>query len=287
VKPIIFDYVAAESIDHAVAVLAEAADARALAGGQSLVPLMCQRRARPKVLVDLTKIAGLGDVVAGNGLLRIGATCRHRALERHADVRAVAPVVAAAAALAGPAQVRNRGTVGGSIAHADPAAELPAALLAAGASVRLAAHGGSRVVPLGELTLRPAEVVVGVDVPVADLPVGGAFAELAPREGDLPIAGAGCTVLIGGDGACAEVRLAACGVGSAPIDLSAAAAAARGERRPTRQLLARIATAVAAAVDPPTDARASAAQRREAVQMLALDALVRAWQTAGRPHGDG
>jgi carbon-monoxide dehydrogenase medium subunit len=287
VKPASFDYVAGNSVEHAVAVLADVDGAQVLAGGQSLVPLMCQRLVRPRLLVDVTTIAGLGDVVAGEGVLRLGSTCRQRVAERHPDVLGAAPAVAEAAALVGNVHVRNRGTIGGSLAHADPAAELPAALLATGASVRVAGRDGERMISLGEFVVGPGrtalhggEVIVGVDVPLVDGPVGGAFSELAPRVGDLPIAGVGCTVRLGRDGACSDVLLAACGVGPGPVDLSDVVARLRGEHGLTRSLLAAVASGVAAVVEPAGDERASSGQRKEAVQMLALDALARAWRMA-------
>ncbi len=246
-KPAPFEYLAARSPGEAISVLAGDDEAKVIAGGQSLIPLLALRLARPTILVDINDL-GLdtltvdrlppddrsGDVTAplSRSALRIGALVRHRRLELDPLVARVSPVLADAAALIGHPAIRNRGTIGGSAAHADPAAELPAALVAASASVVVEGTNGQREMAAADLftgffttALTADEIILEVRVPlVAEGRVGGAFCEWAPRCGDFAEAGVGVVLTVGPRGECWSVGAAACGIGAAPVPLTDAMA---------------------------------------------------------------
>ena len=272
VKPAPFEYVRARSIDDAVAALARDPDAKLLAGGQSLVPMMNMRLARPSRLVDINRIDGLDAITARpDGGLVVGALARHTELVGSPLVRARAPLLAAAAAHVGHRAIRNRGTLGGSLAHADPAAELPAALLALDATLVTNGAGGARRVPavdffVGVFTTALAhdEIVVAVEIPGGGAAWG--FAEVARRAGDFAIAGV-AAVLAGDGGA----RVAAFGVDDRPVRLHAAEAEL--ESRVDDAAAARAAAAAAAACRPADDVHASSAYRRHLVTVLTESAI--------------
>jgi carbon-monoxide dehydrogenase medium subunit len=234
VKAAPFDYLRVGHVDEAVAALASDDGAKVIAGGQSLVPLMAMRLARPTLLVDVNDL-DIDRIVVTDGELCIGAGTRHRALERDAVVARAAPLVADAAALIGYPAIRVRGTIGGSLAHADPVAELPAVLVALGGSVVARGPGGDRRVGAADLftgflttTLAPDELLTEVRVPAAGPAAGAALCEWAPRSGDFALAGVGVHVERGADGACSAARAAACGIGSAPLDCTEAVAGVVG-----------------------------------------------------------
>jgi CO/xanthine dehydrogenase FAD-binding subunit len=216
VKPAPFEYRAPASVEEALPLLGP--DSTALAGGQSLVPLLNLRLARPEVVVDLNGIAELDYIRAGNGPLRIGAMTRQVTLERSELVRRRWPLLHKAVGFVGHPQIRTRGTVGGSIAHADPAAELPAVLVALDALVRLRSADGTRTVPAAEFfrgplyTARePDELLVEVEVPEPPEDAGSGFAEHARTHGDFATAGAAAVIAPGGYAA-----IALLGAGPAP-----------------------------------------------------------------------
>jgi carbon-monoxide dehydrogenase medium subunit len=225
VKAAPFDYARPASVDDAVATLAADPDARVLAGGQSLAPLLALRLARPTVLVDVGRLP-LDRVAVDGAELRVGATVRHRRLERDPVIAREAQLFALAARHVGDAAVRNRGTLGGSLAHADPAAELPAALVAIGGAVTLVGAGGTRRLAASDLFegffttgLEPGELLTEVMVPRAAPGTGVAFEEWAPRAADFAVAGVAVSVHVADDGTCTDLGAAACGVGSTPVDL--------------------------------------------------------------------
>jgi CO/xanthine dehydrogenase FAD-binding subunit len=198
VKPAPFDYAAPQTLDEALALIGD--DARPLAGGQSLVPMLNFRLARPARLVDLERVAGLAYIEAGD-VLRIGAMTRQAAIERSGEIAARWPLLRQAARLVGHAQIRARGTIGGSVAHADPKAELPVALAALGARFHVRSAGGARTLAAGELFRGPLmtalaadELLVEIEIP--PLPAGArtAFAEHARTHGDFAIAGVAAVV---------------------------------------------------------------------------------------------
>lgn len=222
VKPAPFEYRAPASVDEALSLLGP--DTTVLAGGQSLVPLLNLRLARPELLVDINGVDELDYIGSDEGVLRIGAMTRQVALERSVPVRRRWPLLHKAIRLVGHPQIRTRGTVGGSIAHADPAAELPVALTALGARLHLRSPGGARTVAasdffLGPLyTLRePDELLVEVEVPEPPEGAGTGFAEHARTHGDFATAGAAALVAPGGHAA-----IVLLGAGPVPVRAEAA-----------------------------------------------------------------
>jgi CO/xanthine dehydrogenase FAD-binding subunit len=218
VKPAPFEYVAARSLDEALRLLGD--DAKPLAGGQSLVPLLNFRLARPELLVDINGLSELAGLRRGDdGVLRIGALTRQAALERSELVAAEWPLLTQAGRLVGHAQIRNRGTVGGSVAHADPAAELPVALAALDARFTAQSPRGRRTLGAGELflgplttALEPDELLVEIDVPPPPPGAGSAFVEHARTAGDFAIAGAAAVVAQS-----EHAAIALLGAGPAPV----------------------------------------------------------------------
>jgi carbon-monoxide dehydrogenase medium subunit len=278
VKAAPFDYVRAASVEEAVDALATD-NARVLAGGQSLVPLLNLRRVRPSLLVDVNRVAGLAGIRADDGWLELGALTRHRAAETSDLVRRDAPLLAEALRHVGNVTIRNRGTVGGSLAHADPAAELPAVAVALDAELTARGPAGERVVAardffLGPCTtaLRPGELLTGVRVPVSAPQTGHAVEELTRRSTDLALVAVFATVTLA-DGRCARARIAVAGAGPAPIRADAAEAFLLGQP-PTAEMLAEAARLVV--TDPPDDLHAPAEYRREMAVVLTRRALHRA-----------
>jgi carbon-monoxide dehydrogenase medium subunit len=287
-KPPPFEYVLAGSVDEAVAALASTEDARPLAGGQSLVPLMNLRLARPPLLVDINELSELDTVTADveRGEVRLGALCRHRRLERDAELRVAAPLIAHAAAWIGHPQIRNRGTLGGSLSHGDPSAELGAALLALEGRVRVVGPSGAREIPAHELftgffstSLAPDELLVEVVVPRRTDGSGSAFVEYAPRHGDFAIAGV-ATQLRRENGRCVEARAAACGVGETAVDLSDALAPLLDGDPDANDVQREVAARTTVLVRPLDDVHASADDRKELTQLLTVEAVRRAWADA-------
>jgi aerobic carbon-monoxide dehydrogenase medium subunit len=233
VKPPPLDYAAPESLDEAVGLLDGDLDAKVLAGGQSLVPLLSMRLAYPDLLVDLRLISGLGEIAESERHLAIGAMVSQREAETSEEVRSRCPLVAQALRHVAHPQIRSRGTVGGSIAHADPAGELPAVALALDARVRVQGPGGERLVPAAGLfkgmlttSLERAEIVTAVEFPIDGAGSGSACVEIARRSGDYAVCGAVARVSTV-DGVIAEARLALFGVADRPVRASAAEAALR------------------------------------------------------------
>jgi CO/xanthine dehydrogenase FAD-binding subunit len=239
VKPASFDYHRPQSLDETLALLGEyGTDAKPLAGGQSLIPAMNFRLATPAILVDLNQVSELAYVIDGDNL-RLGAMTRHRTLERSAVVARTAPLVAAAMPFVAHPAIRTRGTLGGSLAHADPAAELPAVLLALDAAITVRSRGGTRTIAAGDFftglfstALEPGELVTEIAVARPAPRSACAFLEIARRHGDYALAGAAASVTLGGDGRCSRVRVALLSVADRPI-LAAQASLALEGRQPT------------------------------------------------------
>jgi carbon-monoxide dehydrogenase medium subunit len=286
VKPPAFEYVAVSSVDEALAELADhGADARLLAGGQSLVAMLNLRLVSPGRLIDLNRVPGLAFIEERRGGVAIGAMARQRAVEQSALVGAHLPLLAEAMAFVGNVETRDRGTIGGSLAHADPAAELPAVALCLDALVTVRARGTARVVPARELVraplttaLRPEEALTEVWFPARPPSTGSAWLEITRTHGDYALVGVGATVTLSGD-RIAEVRLALCGVAGAPVRASAAEALLRG-RHVGSDALDDAADAVRAAIHPDGDVHASAEYRRHVAGVLAVRALRLAGQRA-------
>ena len=221
-----FEYVAAADLHEAVEALAADEDAKVLAGGQSLLPLMALRLARPSVVVDLGRIDAAPPTLGG-GVLVLDALTRQVDVEHDAQVGASAPLVAEAIGHVGHRATRALGTVGGSLAHADPAAELPAVMVALGASVRTVSSAGGRSIACADLftghfttVLAHDEIITAVEVPAVPEGTGAAWCEWAPRFGDFADAGIGVCVQPGPTGTCTVARAAASGVAPTPVELT-------------------------------------------------------------------
>lgn len=282
-KPAPFAYYGPRTLDEAVRLLEEhGEDGKILAGGQSLMPLMSLRLARPAVIVDLNRVPGLDRIAAdGDSGLSIGALTRQRALERDASLATRNPLLAAAVPLIGHFQIRNRGTVGGSLVHADPAAELPAVAVALGADFVLASASGERVVPAEEFYLgymataiEPNEVLTGVRLPPWNAGRLWAIDEVSRRKGDFAMVGVALWVDLDGS-ACADARIVLFGVGGKPVRIEKAEARLKGAvlDEATHREVERI---VAEELDPDSDIHASALYRKEVGGVLTRRALAAA-----------
>jgi CO/xanthine dehydrogenase FAD-binding subunit len=286
-KPVAFDYVVAESIDGAVAALAAAGgEAKILAGGQSLVPMLNFRLLRPAVLVDINRIPDLAFIEDRRDEIAIGALTRHYRLETSGVIAAHLPVVAEAMRHVAHLAIRNRGTIGGSLSHADPAAELPMLALLLDATLHLVSPKGRRSVPardffLGPLTadLAADEMVTRITIPKLQPATGWGFVEVARRSGDFALAAVAATVNVRED-TIAEARVAMTGVDETPKRAHEAEALLAG-RKLTSDLIDAAIAAVRANVNPPTDLHASADYRRHLVGVLAGRVLADAWRRAG------
>lgn len=232
-KPAPFSYQKARSLDEAIALLGEK-DARLLAGGQSLIATLNMRLSSPSLLIDINGLNGLNVISEKNGMIEIGALARHAQAERSDIIARHAPLIARAMPYIGHPAIRNRGTLGGSIAFADPAAELPACLLALDGEVEASGPKGKRTIKAGdffkglfETALGPQEVLTAIRVPAADKGARVGFAELARRHGDYAIVGLAASAHVDGKGL-SNVRLAYFGVGDTPVRAKKAEAALAG-----------------------------------------------------------
>jgi CO/xanthine dehydrogenase FAD-binding subunit len=288
VKPAPFDYLRPGTLAEALEALrAHGEEAKCLAGGQSLVPLMNLRLSRPGVLVDLNPLRELAYVRPDDGGLVIGALTRQRVLERAPLVRERAPLLAEVTPLIGHPPIRTRGTLGGSLAHADPAAEYPAVLLALEGRVRAERVGSAREIPAEEFfvtylttALQPTEVLTGIRLPALPPRTGTAFAELSRRHGDFAIVGVAAVVTLDDAGAIGRARLALCGVGPTPLRARRAEAALGGQP-PSRALLAEAGRLAMEEADPADDLHGSAEYRREMTAVFTRRALGRALERLG------
>ncbi len=234
-KPAPFDYAAPQSLEEALALLANyGEDARPLAGGQSLVPMLALRLARPSALIDLNRIAALSGISVDGEELRIGAMTRQAAILASEEVARHAPLLRQALCLVGHPPTRARGTIGGSLSHADPAAEQPAALLALDAKIVIQGPQGPRRVPIAEFcfgpfetAVQPGEILTEVRIPLRP-ESGSAFLEISPREGDFAVVSAGVRLQLDAEGLCREAAIVLGAVAPAPLRCSDAESALRG-----------------------------------------------------------
>jgi carbon-monoxide dehydrogenase medium subunit len=287
-KPPRFDYYAPTDIDAALALFAELGEeARYLAGGQSLVPMMNFRVAAPTALIDLNRVAGMSDVgTEADGGLRLGAMVRTRRIETDPAIAAASPLLAAAAAHVAHVQIRNRGTIGGSIAHADPAAEFPGIVVACDAEIRLRGPDGGRAVPATDFfegvfatAVGDGELVAEIVFPRWPADRRWAFRELARRDGDFALVGIAAWIDLDADGAVDNCGLAAIGAGDTPRRLPSAEAALKGEI-PSPETFTAAAVAAAGDLEPGSDIHASAEYRREVGGVLVERTLREAWERA-------
>jgi carbon-monoxide dehydrogenase medium subunit len=272
--PAEFDYVAPDTLDDAIAALKGGGeDAKLLAGGHSLLPLMKLRLAAPTLLVDLRKVPGLDGVSRENGGWRIGAMTCHAELERTPDLGVLA---AAAGTIADP-QVRNRGTIGGSLAHGDPASDLPAVMLIAEGSVTVKGSGGERSIAAADLfedyletSVGADEVVTSINVPAFD-EYGFGYQKFNRRSEDWAMV-AVAAVVKRVDNVIEDVRVGLTNMGSVPLRASAVEEALRGQP-PTAEAVAAAAEQAAEGTDPPADLNASADYKRHLARVLTRRAL--------------
>lgn len=281
-KPPLFDYHDPRSLDEALELLQRhGGEAKVLAGGQSLMPLLNFRLSRPAALVDINRISALGYIREENGQLRLGAMTRQRAIEFSPLVRERLPLLQEATTLVGHLPIRTRGTIGGSLAHADPAAELPAVVTALDGDLVVRGPGGERILRpqeffLGYLTtaLAPDEILVEIRLPTTPAGSGWAFEELSRRHGDFALAGI-AAVLVADSRRCRMARLAAAGVGPTPVRLRGAEEILEREGLSKESLEAAAARAQEL-VEPDGDLHASADYRRHLTGVLTGRALHRA-----------
>lgn len=280
-KPVAFAYHRPATVDEAFDLLERyGPDARILAGGQSLIPALNMRLATPAALIDINRLSGLDRIsLTADGLV-VGALARQEAVERSPLVARHAPLIAQAMPHVGHPAIRARGTFGGSLALADPAAELPACIVALGALVRVAGRSGTREIPAAgffrgiySTALEPGEILTEVVIPPIKPGWCSGFDELARRHGDYALVGlaAHCRV---SNGTVAEARLVLAGVGLAPVRASRAEAVVAGHRTDA-SVLAQAGRALDADLDPPSDVHASAALRRHLARVLLARELTR------------
>ena len=286
-KPPRFDYHAPESLDEALDLLAECGpDARILAGGQTLVPALNFRLARPGALIDINRVAELSGIEDGGDRLVIGAMTRQRAIETSEAVARAAPLLHEATRYVAHLPIRTRGTVGGSIANADPAAEDPAVAAALEAVMVCRSRGGERriaaagfFVDVLTTALEADEMLVAVEFPKIAESAGAGFAEISRRDGDFALAGVAAQVTLA-EGRVSDARIAACGVGPAPVRFRAAEEILL-DGACEKAAIEAAAEAVAAACDPHGDVHASAAYRRQLAAAMTRRALESARARAG------
>lgn len=287
-KPPVFDYVAARSLDEAVEQLGKAGgEGKLLAGGQSLTPMLNFRLASPKLLVDINRIPGLGEVRSQDGGIEIGALVRHHALESSSLVREKLPIVAEAAGHVGHLAIRNRGTFGGSLAHADPAAEWPMIALLLDAEIHARGPKGTRRISAQDFfvtflttALEEDEILTGVQIPAIPARTGWGFEELSRRPGDFALAAVSALVTMDGD-TCKEARISLAGVGPHAVRADEAESFLRGKRLEA-DVLKEAGTKAAEASDPSNDVHASADFRRHLVTVLTPRALRAAAERAAQ-----
>ncbi len=280
--PAEFDYTAPESLQDAIGALVDGGeDAKLLAGGHSLIPLMKLRLAAPSLLVDLRKVPGLHGVERQNGQWRIGALTSHSVLEHASELGVVSAV---AATIADP-QVRHRGTIGGSLAHGDSASDLPAAMLITEAEVTLQGRSGPRTVAAADLFTDYMTTAVGADEVLTEIRLaaldgwGHGHHKFNRRSEDWAMVGV-TAVVKAGDGVCEDVRIGLTNMGSVPLRATAAEEALRGQEL-TEEIIAGAAEHAADATNPPADLNASADYKRHLARVLTRRAIHDALATAG------
>jgi CO/xanthine dehydrogenase FAD-binding subunit len=287
-KPAPFEYHRPQSVDEALSLLANyGGDAKPLAGGQSLIPAMNFRLASPSVLVDLNDLSELAHIGDDRGQLTIGGMTRQRAVERSAVVAERAPLVTETMPYIAHAPIRNRGTIGGSLAHADPAAELPAVMVALNAAIVLTDRQRARTVPAADFfvglfstAIESGEILTQVRIPPSPERSGVAFAEISRRHGDFALAGVAVAVNLDRYGRCAGARIALLSVGERPMLAGHARDVLQGERPSSECIRAAAEAAATQDIDPSSDIHASARYRRQLASVLTRRALERAFERA-------
>jgi carbon-monoxide dehydrogenase medium subunit len=286
-KPAPFDYEAPATLRQAIDLLAADPEATLIAGGQSLMPLLAFRLSAPSLLVDLRRVPGLGDIAVGDDGVRLGARVRWRDIEDDRRLATAHPLLREAMGHIAHYQIRNRGTVGGSLAHADPAAELPGIAVTCDAEITLEGASGTRTIPAGEFftgplsTLRrPDEIITELHLPFWPRDRRWAFREFAQRQGDFALAGIALFYDLDRDGRARDARIGVIGACNRPHRLTEVEALLNGHQVDDG-VIREAAAAAGEAVDPPEDLHAGAAYRRALVATLVERALRGAAQNRG------
>lgn len=287
-KPSVFDYYRPRTVDEALSLLAQyAGDAKPLAGGQSLIPAMNFRMATPAVLVDLNELSELAYIEDGLDGVRVGGMTRQRAVERSAAIAAKAPLVTETMPFIAHPAIRSRGTIGGSLAHADPAAELPAVMLALNAQFGLRSSVGTRTVEADDFfvslfatAVQPGELLTEIVIPKAPARHGYAFQEVSRRHGDFALVGVAASITLDAQGRCASARVALLSVGDRPMLAQHAAAVLIGQTPSPEVIRAAADAAAAQDIDPSSDIHASAKYRRHLAGVLTRRVLAAAFGRA-------
>ena len=286
--PAAFEYHAPHSLGEATDLLAKIGeDAKVLSGGQSLIPLMKLRLAKPLHLVDLNGIPDLAYVREADGFLRIGALTRESDLEESELVRTRYPLLFDTTQVIADPLVRNQATIGGNLAHGDPANDHPATMLAYGAELAAAGKKGMRKIPIGAFftgpfttSLTPDEILVEISIPIPPPRSGGAYVKLERKVGDFATAAAAVQVTLGANGACERVGIGLTNVGPKPIKADRAEAFLRG-KRPDDSVVKETARLAGDQSDPSADLRGSIEYKRDLVRVLTARALWKAIERAG------
>lgn len=290
-KPPVFKYVRVDSIGGALSALAEnRGEAKILAGGQSLVPMLNFRIASPRVLVDINPVKELDYIRVEEGWVRIGARTRQRALDRSLDVKRKCPLLAEAVKWIGHPEIRNRGTVGGSLVHADPTAELALVAILLDSQVKIQGTGKSRTVGAADFfqgimatSIAEDEILIEVSYPVAPARSGYGFQELCIRHGDFAVVAAAVQLTVGGNGRCTEARVAVAGAGPTPLRIRGAEEVLVGNNG-TDEVFDAAAARVPGEVQPFADLQGSEAYRREMARVFVRRALDDAWSRVKENH---
>lgn len=285
--PAAFDYHSPASLDDALALLRDhGMDAKVLAGGQSLIPMMRFRLAEPAVIVDVNRVGELTRLEEEGDELLVGSMVRHATIEETDWIRERYPLLAEAADVIADPLVRNRGTVGGSLVHADPAGDWGAVMLASGARLVARSAAGERTIPIDEFfvttfatSLEPEEILVEIRIPRTDPGHGGAYVKLERKVGDFATVAVAARLELDEEGVCREAGIGLTAVGPTNLRASEAEAALAG-RAPEPEAIAEAATRAAEAAEPTDDNRGSADYKRDMVRVLTKRALARAIERA-------
>ena len=292
-KPAAFEYKAPNTLDETLALLHEYGDqAHLLAGGQSLVPAMNFRIVQPALLIDINRVTETAYIRQENGeLLHIGAMTRERQLEFDPLIAKHAPLLAEAMPHVAHPQIRNRGTLGGSLANADPAAELPVIMLALGARFKLCNASNERWLDARDFfqgmfttALSPDEMLVEIELPAMQHRTGWSFLEVAPRAGDYALMGVAALLTLDDQGKCGEVRLVYLNAGDGPVEAHETAQLLRGEKPEKRQIESAAELAARKEINPFGNIHASIDYQRHLASVLTRQALTEAAQRAGEDH---
>jgi carbon-monoxide dehydrogenase medium subunit len=292
VKPAAFEYRAPDTLEEVLDLIGSSyEDASLLAGGQSLVPMLNMRLARPELVVDLNRVPGLDGIERHDGVMRIGGMTRQRALELHPEIRRELPLLPQALSHVAHLAIRSRGTIGGSLAHADPSAEIPAVVAALGGTLRLRSQQGQRAVAARDFFIaplitatEPGELIEAVDLPLPPPGTGWAFLEMARTHGAFAMAGVAALVELDPAGAIEQAHAALLGVHGTPVVLDWLGEILRGETL-RDEALEEVGRRMAASLEPLQDVHASASYRRRVGVTLTQRALREAAQRAGRSNG--